>query len=32
MKVTDLQYFGDLMGMNQNKLSRLVDFNCFDNI
>ena len=31
MKVTDLRYFGDLIGTNQNELSRLVDFNCFDN-
>ena len=30
MKATDLQYFGDLIGTNQNELSKLVDFNCFN--
>ena len=31
MKATDLQYFfvGDLIGMNQNELSKLVDFKLF---
>ena len=30
MEATDLQHFGDLIGMNQNEFSKLVGFNCFD--